>query len=275
MDRESSKTPAEQFVEWFNGIWHTGDPSLWGPGVFTNDAVMIDPSGIYRGAREAAALFLMLFKYFPDLRGEVVSWAANEREIFVNWRFAILQKGNSKPLLVTVVDKFSFVDGRVSFRVAYYDIITFAGYLAETAGQDQLIDFLAENLRHAHMTGGMQLLPRLLGNFVKGLFLWPSLPKPIALTATPGDGFVKLEWAPVKGAISYKVCRANSPEGPYQPLPGAESALGTEAAGYQDTNVTNGTAYWYSVSANFEKGRSRTVQRRTAVPRALSRQGAG
>src|SRR5579862_2206807 len=129
----STKSPCEQFVEWFNAIWHTGDPSLWGPSVFTHDAVMIDPSGISKGANQAAASFLLLFKYFPDLRGEVVSWAANEREIFINWRFSVHQRGENRPLLVTVVDKFSFVDGRVSFRLAYYDIITFAGYLAETS----------------------------------------------------------------------------------------------------------------------------------------------
>ncbi len=268
----SRKSPCEQFVEWFNNIWHTGDPSLWGPGVFTGDAVMIDPSGVSKGAHQAAASFLLLFKFFPDLRGEVVSWAANEREIFINWRFSILQNGESKPLLVTVVDKFCFVDGRVSFRLAYYDIITFAGYLSETCGQDQLFDFLADNMRQAHLTGGLQLIPRLLGNFAKGLFLWPCHPKPTGLTATPGDGFVRLEWTPVKDAISYKVCRATSIDGPYEPPPpGGDAVMHIEAATYVDESVTNGTPYWYSVSANFDRRRSTPVKRRTTKPIAISR----
>ena len=84
------KSPIEQYVEWFNGIWHLGDPSGWNASVFTAQAVMIDPSGISQGAKQAASTFLLLFKYFPDLRGEVVSWAANEREVFINWRFRIL-----------------------------------------------------------------------------------------------------------------------------------------------------------------------------------------
>jgi SnoaL-like domain len=263
----SMKSPCEQFVEWFNSIWHTGDPSLWGPSVFTSDAVMIDPSGISKGSHQAAASFTLLFQYFPDLRGEVVSWAANEREIFINWRFSVHQNGSDKPLLVTVIDKFCFVDGRVSFRLAYYDIITFAGYLSETCGQDQLYDFLMANFRHAHKTGGMQLIPRLLANFAKGLFVWPCRPKPSGLTATPGDGFVKLEWAPVKDAISYRICRANSADGPYDPPPpGGDAVLNIEATGYIDTSVTNGTPYWYAVSPNFETRRSAPVKRRAPHP---------
>src|SRR5581483_595382 len=65
------QSPVEQYVEWFNGIWHTGDPSSWNRAVFTNTAVTIDPSGITRGAGGAAANFRLLFQYFPELRGEV------------------------------------------------------------------------------------------------------------------------------------------------------------------------------------------------------------
>ncbi|HUL51215.1 MAG TPA: nuclear transport factor 2 family protein [Candidatus Nitrosotalea sp.] len=262
----STKSPAEQFVEWFNNIWHTGDPSLWGPSVFTNDAVLIDPSGVSRGANQAASLFLMLFRFFPDLRGEVVSWAANEREIFINWRFSIVQSGSKKPLLVTVVDKFCFVDGRVSFRLAYYDIITFAGYLAETSGQDQLFDFLTENMRQAQMTGGLQLIPRMLANFVKGLFVWAPHPRSLGLKAESGDGFVKLEWKPFPKAVSYRIWRATSLDGPYE-VPGDEPPMRVEGTSYIDTTVTNGTAYWYFVSPNFhEELRATPVKRRTLHP---------
>src|SRR5207244_7702865 len=104
----SEKSPVEQYVEWFNGIWHTGDPSSWSAECFTPDAVMIDPAGISRGARQAAANFVLVFEYFPDLRGEVVSWAANDRELLINWRFRIVPKGSKTPLLVAVIDKFSF-----------------------------------------------------------------------------------------------------------------------------------------------------------------------
>jgi hypothetical protein len=261
IDEASTKTPAEQFVEWFNYIWHTGDPSFWGPSIFTADAIMIDPSGVYKGAKQTAGLFLLLFRFFPDLRGEVVSWAANEREIFINWRFALLQNENSKPLLVTVVDKFCFADGRISFNLAYYDVITLASYLAETAGQDQLFDFLFHNLRQARASGGMQFLPRMLRNFAKGLFVWPAPPQPTGLTAIPGNEFVKLDWPPVQDALSYKVCRASSIDGPYASPAASGAAVKVEGTSYIDRNVINGTPYWYSVSASFGR-RSTPVRKR-------------
>lgn len=239
----STKSPMEQYVEWFNGIWHTGDPSGWNATIFTNQAVMIDPSGISKGAAQAAAIFVLLFKYYPDLRGEVVSWAANEREIFINWRFRILPQGSKTPILVAVVDKFCFVDGRVSFRLANFDIITFTGYLSKYFGEGQLSDYLQESMWNAEKTGGMQMLPQIIGNLVKGIFLWPPPPQPTGLIASPGDGVVHLTWDPAEYAIAYSVNRATSLDGPYDRI-----AL-VETNSYDDATVENDTAYWYAVSA--------------------------
>jgi hypothetical protein len=249
---DPTKSPYEQYVEWFNGIWHTGDPSTWNETVFTNLAVMIDPSGVSKGAKQAAAGFLLLFKYFPELRGEVVSWAANDREIFINWRFQIIRKKNKTPLLVPVVDKFCFKDGRVSFRLANFDIMTFIGYLSETYGLDQLIDFLSANSKQAEKTGGIQRLPSIIWNLFKGLFYWQPTATPTGLTARPGDGVVSLAWKPVEGAISYKVSRATQITGPYEPLPFSLDVQGTR---FDDKTVATQTSYWYLVSPNFEKWR--------------------
>jgi len=245
----SHKSPSEQYVEWFNGIWHTGDPSSWNESVFTNLAVMIDPSGVSKGAKQAAANFILIFKYFPELRGEVVSWAANEREILINWRFRILRKGSKTPLLVPVVDKFCFVDGRVSFRLANFDILTFIGYLSENFGNDQLYDYLDANLSLARRTGGIQKLQRMLWNLVKGVFVWQATAEPTGLVTIPGDGAVLLRWSPVEGAVSYKVTRAESISGDYLLAddPGSDRIHGTT---YTDVNVVNGRAYWYLVSPN-------------------------
>ena len=57
IDPASTKSPVEQYVEWFNGIWHTGDPSLWNETVFTNTTTIIDPTGTWRGAENAAMAF--------------------------------------------------------------------------------------------------------------------------------------------------------------------------------------------------------------------------
>jgi hypothetical protein len=243
----STKQPAQQFVEWFNYIWHTGDPSSWNETVFTNQAVMMDPSGVSKGAKQAAASFLALFKYYPDLRGEVVSWAANDREIMINWRFEIRGEDNERRL-VSVVDKFCFLDARVSFRLAYFDVLTLIGYLSETYGQNQLVDFLMETFWRAQKTGGVQLLPRSLWNAFKGAFLWVPAPEPTGLLAVPGDGSVKLTWAYVKSALSYRLTRATDISGPYQTIEAEIDGLE-----YEDISVKNGTAYWYLIAPNFAK----------------------
>lgn len=246
---ESSKSPAEQYVEWFNGIWHTGDPSGWGPEVFTNQAVMMDPSGISKGAKQAADSFTLIFKYFPELRGEVVSWAANDREILINWRFKIQRAGRTTLFLVPVVDKFCFVDGRVSFRLATFDLITFVGYLSENYGQDQLFEFLWAYFWQAGKTGGIVLLPRMLLNFVKGGFLWRQPPEStLSLKPTPDERIVRLKWEPMKDprtnedVASYRVCRATDIAGPYLPLP-VNKKLEVQkihALTYDDKLIANG-----------------------------------
>jgi hypothetical protein len=252
------KSPSEQYVEWFNGIWHTGDPTTWNEHVFTERAVMIDPSGISTGAKQAAANFLLLFKFFPGLRGEVVSWAANDREILINWRFQLLRKGNKTPLLVPVIDKFCFVKGKVSFRLAYFDIITFIGYLSQTYGLDQLTDFLIASFRQSEKTGGIQRLPTMLWNLVSGLFFWPPI-TPTNVVAIPGDGQVRLEWAPVEGAEFYVVSRATSLGGDYEMLPpSAEFEVGVPR--YVDRSVSNGTTYWYLVTPRYKKWRPTPVR---------------
>lgn len=264
---DPSKTPCEQYVEWFNYIWNTGDPSQWGPTVFTNNCVNIDPSGMTTGAEESAANFVMLFKYFPELRGEVVSWGVNDRELFINWRFRIpnnvkgrlpvgpvtqvlQEQQGGRDFLVPVIDKFCFVDGRVSFRVAYFDVITLVGYLSENFSANQLYDYLISWTSKALTSGGIPFLPKMLLNLFLGLFVWPPPPRPTGLAAFPADGAVTLTWPEVDGAESYRLCRANALEGPYDPLP-----LGVDAAEqriygttYTDREVENGTPYWYTIS---------------------------
>lgn len=266
----SRKSPSEQYVEWFNGIWHTGDPSLWNRNVFTNTATTIDPSGITRGADGCAANFTLLFKYFPELRGEVVSWAANDREIFINWRFRIRNTTDRLPIgpitqflhdqqadrdfLVPVVDKFCFSEGRVSFRLATFDVITLIGYLSENYGGDELYDFLIAYFWQATFGGGVALLPRMFVNLFLGLFHWPPLP-PRGLYAEASDGFVRLKWEPVKDAQAYKVTRANAISGNYvSPLSTGKDLLIADSTNtYEDSNVINGKPYWYSVTPVYKE----------------------
>lgn len=233
-------TPAE-YVAWFNGLWHTGDPSGWGPEVFTSDAIMLDPTGTSTGAEAAAADFLLLFKYFPDLRGEVMSWGHNGTEIFINWRF-VVGKGINCP----VVDKFSFGGGLVSYRQAYFDTMTLLAYLIENHGSGPLVDYFLD--RFAREAGGKEVLflPELLKALVTGVVRPTAAPLGAPrVHAEPGNGVVHLSWSPVPGAHSYTVKRSATPRDPYPWI--KPNVTGTS---YTDDDVENGTTYYYVVAAN-------------------------
>ena len=269
---DPDKTPCQQYVEWFNYIWNTGDPSQWGPSVFTNNAVNVDPSGTTTGAGNCARAFILLFRHFPQLRGEVVSWAVNDRELVINWRFRIpnnvkdrlpigpitqslQEQQGGRDFLVPVIDKFSFVDGRVSFRAAYFDIITLMGYLSENLSANQLYDYLIAWTWNSLTSGGIPILPKMFINIFLGLFVWPPDPKPTGLVAFPGDSNVVLKWPKVEDASSYRLCRARALEGPYETLPigGTTDEQKHYGNSYTDWDVTPGTPYWYTISASIRR----------------------
>jgi hypothetical protein len=74
---------------------------------------------------------------------------------------------------------------------------------------------------------------------------------PAALLAAPGEKAVPLRWQPSFGATSYTVKRATKSGGPYSTV-----AAGITASSYTDTTVTNGTTYYYVVTATNSAGTS-------------------
>jgi len=274
VEGDPRKTPCEQYVEWFNYIWNNGDPSQWDATVFTSNAINIDPSGMTTGAAASALNFIMLFRYFPELRGEVVSWGTNETELFINWRFRIPNKvkgrlpigpitqtlqeqQGGRDFLVPVIDKFCFVDGRVSYRAAYFDIFTLTGHLSNNFSANQLYDYLIAWTWKAFTSGAVPFLIKVFTNLFLGLFVWPPKPRETGLVAFAGDGVVTLKWPRVDGAESYKLCRATAIEGPYETLPLGGTAEEQKLPGttYTDSNVIPGNPYWYMVSPNITVGR--------------------
>jgi cellulose 1,4-beta-cellobiosidase len=83
---------------------------------------------------------------------------------------------------------------------------------------------------------------------------------PQNLNATPGDARVSLTWLPSSGAAAYRIKRGLAKAGPY--------ALIAEVAGtsFTDTTVTNGTKYFYVVSAVNAAGESKNSNKASAVP---------
>jgi hypothetical protein len=66
---------------------------------------------------------------------------------------------------------------------------------------------------------------------------------PASITAIPGNAQVAVSWGAVAGAVSYNVKRASVSGGPYA------FVANTTAASFTDTGLTNGTTYYYVVTA--------------------------
>jgi hypothetical protein len=85
-------------------------------------------------------------------------------------------------------------------------------------------------------------------------------PTPTGLTATPGNASVTLSWNASSGATSYNVYRGTST--------GTETLLKSGVTGttFNDTGLTNGTTYFYKVSAVNAAGESSLSSEVSATP---------
>lgn len=86
----------------------------------------------------------------------------------------------------------------------------------------------------------------------------PSIPN--GLTAAPGNGQVVLSWNPSNGATHYNVKRSLSVDGPYTVV------AGPSIPAYTDNGLTNGTTYYYVVSADSTFGESGNSSVVSATP---------
>jgi fibronectin type 3 domain-containing protein len=85
---------------------------------------------------------------------------------------------------------------------------------------------------------------------------------PATPVATAGNAQVALTWTAVTGAVTYNVKRATTTGGPY-------TTVGSPTANsYTDTGLTNGTTYFYVVSAVNANGESANSAQVSAVPAA-------
>lgn len=84
---------------------------------------------------------------------------------------------------------------------------------------------------------------------------------PFHLVATPGDSMNKLTWESVTGSTSYTVKRSTSPGGPYTDI------ISVTDNSYIDNSVTNGTTYYYVITATNTAGESTNSNEASATPR--------
>jgi len=88
---------------------------------------------------------------------------------------------------------------------------------------------------------------------------------PTGLTATAATGQVTLNWSPALGADAYNVKRSTTHGGPYTTI-----ASGVPNIHYLDTSVTNGTTYYYVVTAVNFLGESPNSNEASATPNATA-----
>jgi hypothetical protein len=87
---------------------------------------------------------------------------------------------------------------------------------------------------------------------------------PHGVIATPRTGSIDLSWTASQGAQTYSVKRSQSPGGPYTVV-----ASGLTGTVFSDTGLTNGTPYFYVISATNALGESAGSDPVTAVPSDL------
>jgi fibronectin type 3 domain-containing protein len=92
----------------------------------------------------------------------------------------------------------------------------------------------------------------------------PTPQPPLGLTATPGNAQVALSWSASSGATSYNVKRATVSGGPYT------TVASTGATSFTDTGLTNGTTYYYVVSAVNASGESGNSSQASATPQSVA-----
>ncbi|RKP53163.1 glycoside hydrolase family 5 [Cohnella endophytica] len=90
-----------------------------------------------------------------------------------------------------------------------------------------------------------------------------TLSAPTGLTATAGNAQAALSWTAASGAASYTVKRATTSGGPYTNV-----ATALTATSYTNTGLTNGTTYYYVVSASNASGESPNSAQVSATPSA-------
>jgi fibronectin type 3 domain-containing protein len=92
----------------------------------------------------------------------------------------------------------------------------------------------------------------------------PAPPAPTGLSATAGNGQVSLTWTAATGATSYNIYRATSSGGEGN----TPIVTGVTTTSYTNTGLTNGTTYYYQVTAVNAGGQSGKSNEAAAKPQS-------
>ncbi|MEW9699758.1 cellulose binding domain-containing protein [Paenibacillus sp. SI8] len=162
-----------------------------------------------------------------------LSWAASGGATSYNVKRA--ETGGPYTTVATGVTATSFTDGGLTNGTTYYYVVSAVNSAGTSANSAQV-----------------SATPQ-------ATIAVPAAPT--GLTATAGNAQVALSWAASGGATSYNVKRAVTTGGPYTTV-----ATGVTATSFTDAGLTNGTTYYYVVSAVNSAGESANSTQVNAKP---------
>ena len=161
-----------------------------------------------------------------------LSWTASNAATSYNVKRSTTNGGPYTQLTTTT--QTSYMDMSVTNATTYYYVVTAVNTVGESANSNQ-----------ASATPTAAPTP-------------PAAPT--GLTATGGNAQVSLSWTASSGASSYNVKRSTTNGGPY-----TQTASPTSTS-YVDNSVTNGTTYYYVVTAVNSAGQSGNSNQASATP---------
>ena len=165
-----------------------------------------------------------------------LSWTASSGATGYNVKRATVSGGPYTTVNPTPIAATSYTDTPLTNGTTYYYVVTAVNASGESGNSTQ-VSATPQGVAPAAPTG---------------------------LTATPGNAQVSLSWNASSGATSYNVKRATVSGGPYT------TVAPTSATSFTDTTVTNGTTYFYVVTAVNASGESGNSNQASATPQAVA-----
>ncbi len=185
------------------------------------------------------------FNYAPPATPQDLTAAAGNSEVTLNWStvagatsYYVKRATSSGGPYATMANPtgVSYTDSQAFNGSTYYYVVS-----ALTAG--------AESANSVQASAALQL---------------PTAPAPTGLTATATGTQISLIWTASSGAANYNIKRSTTPGGPYT------SVGNSLTPSYTNTDLVNGTTYYYVVSAVNAAGESVDSTQVAATPQAAT-----
>ena len=145
-------TDAEKFVDLFRRNWSHPDANLFGD-QFRSGGTLQHP-GMERPLErnEVIAYAKRLLAAVPDIRLEVLDWAAKERTLFIEWRISATIAGRHAQW--EGVDRFHLDGDRAIRGIAYFDSLPLWGLIDSSMlrGHGELLDAIAKRGKANHVS---------------------------------------------------------------------------------------------------------------------------